>query len=84
MVEPVRAGRKAEELAREFESTVQTVRNWVPQADRDEGRRSDGLTTAKREEIRRLRREYRQLREERIFLYSSVLSVNHHLLQFLR
>jgi transposase len=31
----------------------------VAQADRDEGRRADGLTTAEREELVRLRRELR-------------------------
>lgn len=35
------------------------LRNWVAQADRDEGRRADGLTTAEREELVRLRRELR-------------------------
>ena len=61
MIERVRAGRSPEDLAREFEPTAQTVRNWVAQADRDEGRRNDGLTTAEREELRRLRRENRRL-----------------------
>ena len=32
-------------VAREFEPSEQTIRNWVKQADLDEGRRSDGLTT---------------------------------------
>jgi transposase len=68
MVELVRAGRNAEELAREFQTTSQSIRNWVAQADRDEGRRSDGLTTAEREELGRLRRENRVLREEREIL----------------
>ena len=67
-VELVRAGRTPEELAREFEPTAQAIRNWVHQADRDEGRRADGLTTAEREEIRRLRREVKQLRLEREIL----------------
>jgi hypothetical protein len=40
-------------------------RNWVAQADRDEGRREDGLTTVEREELSRLRRENRQLKLER-------------------
>ena len=53
------------ELAREFECSTSAIRNWVHQADRDEGRREDGLTTAEREELRWLRRENRQLREER-------------------
>ena len=39
MVELARAGRSAEELAREFEPSAQAIRNWVAQADRDEGRR---------------------------------------------
>ena len=68
MVELVRAGRSPEELAREFEPTAQAIRNWVRQADRDDGRRDDGLTSAEREEIRRLRREVKQLRLEREIL----------------
>ena len=68
MVELVRAGRIPEELAREFQTTATSIRNWVAQADRDEGRRSDGLTTAEREELSRLRRENRILREEREIL----------------
>ena len=68
MVELVRAGRNPEDLAREFEPSSQTIRNWVAQADRDEGRRQDGVTSAEREELRRLRRENRRLREEREIL----------------
>jgi transposase len=44
------------------------MRNWVKQADLDEGRRADGVTSAEREELRRLRRENRRLREEREIL----------------
>lgn len=65
MVELVRAGRSPDELAREFEPSGQTIRNWVRQADLDEGVRGDGLTTKEREEIRQLRREVKQLRIER-------------------
>ena len=68
MVELVRAGRTPGELAREFEPTAQAIRNWLKQADRDEGRRDDGVTTDEREELRRLRREIRQLRVEREIL----------------
>jgi len=68
MVELVRVGRSPEELAREFEPTAQSIRNWVAQAGRDAGRRGDGLTTAEREELNRLRRENRQLRLEREIL----------------
>lgn len=68
MVELVRAGRDPEQLSREFEPTAQSIRNWVAQGERDEGQRDDGLTTLEREELRRLRRENRQLREEREIL----------------
>ena len=68
MIELVRAGRSPEELSREFEPTAQTIRNWVHQADLDEGRRTDGMTTKEHEELRRLRRENRQLRVEREIL----------------
>jgi transposase len=69
MVELVQAGRSPDELAREFEPTAQSIRNWVAQAERDAGRRNDGgLTTAEREELNRLRRENRQLRLEREIL----------------
>jgi len=68
MVELVRAGRTPEELSREFEPTAQSIRTWVAQADRDEGRRADGPTTAERVELKRLRREVKQLRTEREIL----------------
>lgn len=68
MVEMVRAGRTPAELAREFEPSAEAIRNWVKQADLDEGKRHDGLTTQEREELVRLRRENRQLRMEREIL----------------
>ena len=68
MVELVRTGRTPEELAREFEPSAQAIRNWVRQADRDEGRRKDGLTSTEKAELRELRRENRRLKEEREIL----------------
>src|SRR6202162_3056024 len=68
MIELVRAGRTPEELAKEFEPSAQAIRNWIAHADREEGRREDGLTTAEREELGRLRRENRQLKLEREIL----------------
>jgi transposase len=68
IVELVRAGRSPEELSREFEPTAQCIRNWSRQADRDEGRRADGLTTEERTELQRLKRENATLREEREIL----------------
>ena len=64
----VRSGRSPEALAREFEPSAPTIRNWVEQADRDEGRRDDGTTTRERDELRRLKRENKQLRLERDIL----------------
>ena len=68
MIELVRTGRTSESLGREFEPSGQSIRNWVAQAERDEGRRDDGLTSDEREELRRLRSENRRLREEREIL----------------
>ena len=68
MIDLARSGRTPEELGKEFEPSAQTIRNWVNQADRDAGRRHDGPTSTDREELRRLRRENRQLREEREIL----------------
>ena len=68
IIELVRAGRTPEDLAQEFEPSAQSIRNWVAQADRDEGRRADGLTSTERAELTRLRRENRQLKLEREIL----------------
>jgi transposase len=68
LIELVRSGRSAEDLSKEFEPTSRTIRLWLRQAERDEGRRSDGLATAEREELSRLRRENRQLKLEREIL----------------
>ena len=68
IIELARAGRSIEELAREFEASANSIRKWVRQAELDEGVRSDGLTTSEREELNRLRRENRVLREEREIL----------------
>jgi transposase len=68
MVELVRAGRTPDELSQEFEPSAEAIRQWVKQADRDDGRRADGLTSAEREELYSLRRENRRLRQERDIL----------------
>ncbi len=68
MVDLVRAGRTPEELSGEFEPTAQSIWNWVRQAERDQGVRVDGLKTDEKEELRRLRRENKVLREEREIL----------------
>jgi transposase len=68
VVELVRQpGNTVGSVSRDLELTETAVRDWVRQADVDSGRR-DGLTTAEREELARLRRENRVLREERDIL----------------
>lgn len=69
VVELIRStGKTVGQVARELNLTETAVREWIKRADLDAGRRSDGLTTAEREELRRLRRENRELREEREIL----------------
>ncbi len=68
MVDLVRAGRSPQQLATEFEPSAQAIRNWVKQADLDSGRRNDGLTSTERDELQRLRRDNRRLKEERDIL----------------
>ena len=63
-----RTGRSVEDLAREFEPCAATIHGWIKQADRDGGRRADGLSSEERDELRRLRRENRRLRQERDIL----------------
>ncbi len=41
MVELVRAGRDPDDLAREFEPTAQSIRNWIGRADKKEGRQAE-------------------------------------------
>ncbi len=68
VVELVRQpGNSVASVARDLDLTETAVRAWVKQADVDDGRR-DGLTTAEREELARLRKENRGLREERDIL----------------
>ena len=68
LVDLVRAGRTPESLGEEFEPSAQAIRNWLRQADRDEGRRTDGLTTVERDELRQLRRDNARLRAAREIL----------------
>ena len=68
MVELVRAGRSPEELAKEFEPSAQTIRNWVADAAAEGTRESSSLSAVEREELRRLRKENRLLKMEREIL----------------
>ena len=57
-------GNTAASVARDLDLTETAVREWVKQAEVDDGAR-DGLTTAARAEVAALRKEVRVLREER-------------------
>jgi transposase len=66
VVELIRTtGKSAGQVARELDLTETAICEWVKRADLDAGRRSDGLTTTEHDELRRLRREVRELRKER-------------------
>ena len=61
----LRGDRSVGQVAKDFDLTETAVRDWVRQAGRDVGTRSDGgLTTAERRELAGLRRENRRLRED--------------------
>ncbi len=62
------SGKSIGQVAKDLGVADQSLRNGVRQTDLDTGRRTDGLTTEEREELRRLRRENRILREEREIL----------------
>lgn len=62
------SGKPMAQIARELDVTSETLRIWMKQADIDDGQRHDGLTTDETEEVRRLRREIKVLREEREIL----------------
>ena len=70
ILELVRSGRSAEELAKEFEPTAQCLRNWIKQDELDRGQRQAqrGLTSEEKTELVRLRKENKQLKLEREIL----------------
>ena len=68
MVALVRAGRSVESLAREYEPCAATIHEWVRQATADDGDDPSSLTSEERDELRHLRREVKQLRQERDIL----------------
>src|SRR6476469_5690249 len=75
VVELVRQpGNNAGSVARDLNLTETAVRAWVKQADLDQGRGSDGLTSEQLSELAQLRKELREAREERDILKRAVAS----------
>ncbi len=71
IIELARAGRTPAELSREFGPTAQSIANWIVQDGRDRGKPiagKEGLSTVEREELIRLRRQLRQVQQERDIL----------------
>jgi transposase len=68
MVALVQAGRSPASLSKEFGPTAWTIALWVRKDGRDSGKGDGGLSGAEREELTRLRRENRRLKEERDIL----------------
>jgi transposase-like protein len=65
----MRGDRSVGQVSRDLDLTETSVREWVRQAEADAGAGPEGgLTSSEKEELRRLRREVRQLREDREIL----------------
>jgi len=63
-----KSGKTIAQVARELDLTETALREWVRRAEADAGERQDVLTTEERDELSRLRRENKQLRQEREIL----------------
>lgn len=67
-VKLVKSGKSIAQVARELDLTETALREWVRRAEADAGERQDVLTTEERQELARLRREVKTLRQEREIL----------------
>ena len=68
-----KSGKTIAQVARELDLTETALREWVRRAEADAGERHDVLTTEERDELTRLRRENKQLRQEREILKAAAL-----------
>lgn len=65
-------GRPVREVAGELGVSGESLRIWLRQDQLDRGERDDGLTSEEQEELRRLRRQVRELEAEREILKRAV------------
>jgi transposase len=66
------SGRSIREIAVELGVSTESLRIWVRQDQLDRGERDDGLTSDGREELQKLRRQVRELEQEREILKRAV------------
>ncbi len=65
-------GRRYQDVAVELGISGESLRKWIKQDELDRGDRCDGLTTSERDELRRLRKQVRELEAEREILKRAV------------
>jgi transposase len=65
------SGRPIAHVARDLGIHPETLRKWVRQAEADEGKRSELLSTEERERLKALERENRELRRANEILKSA-------------
>lgn len=68
MVDLVLAGHSPEDLEKDYEPTAMSIRNWVAKAAKPTKQKLTTQTSDDRQELEKLRREVRILREEREIL----------------
>ena len=66
------SGRSVRAVAEELGVSYESLRIWIRQDQLDRGEREDGLTSDQQDEVRQLRRQVRELEQEREILKRAV------------